>query len=76
MQPRQNLELSKEDWIDWLHYPQTVEFFKQVKSEQEDLFLYLVKREGAAPEDQAKLLGVLNGLQKVLEFGHDIRDDE
>lgn len=75
MHPKQ-VELTKEDWTDWLHYPQTQEFFKQVKGEQEDLFLFMIKREGATHDDQAKLLGVLDGLQKVLEFQDDIRNDE
>lgn len=66
----QNREpLSKEDWIDWLSLPQTQAFFEAVKSEQEEMLKMVLKVDMDSLQ-QARAVGVMSGLQKVLDFDY------
>jgi hypothetical protein len=60
--------LTKEDWTDWLSMPTTKAFLKAVEDEQKMMLMYVVKREDMDSYQQARAIGVMSGLQKVLDF--------
>lgn len=61
--------LSKEDWMEWLSLPQTQAFFAAVKSEQEEMLQMVVKVDMDSMK-QARAIGIMSGLQKVLDFDY------
>jgi hypothetical protein len=62
--------LSKDDWVAWLELPQTKAFFDAVKSEQQMLLQIAVKKVDMTPHEETRLIGVMSGLQKVLDFDY------
>jgi hypothetical protein len=64
-------EISREDFDEWLTYPQTKAFFGAVKSEQETALQMIVKTVDMDSLTQARMIGILSGLQKVLELDYD-----
>lgn len=60
--------LSKEDWAEWLSMQQTQEHFKAIKAEQDEMLQFALKRTELDALAQARLLGIMSGLQKVLDF--------
>lgn len=65
--------LTKEDWTDWHELPQTKKFFESIKVEREDMLLQLTRRIDLDPILQSRLIGIMSGLQKVLD--HEINYD-
>lgn len=62
--------LSKDDWAEWLSLQQTQEHFKAIKVEQDDMLQFALKRTDLDALAQARLLGIMSGLQKVLDFDY------
>lgn len=60
--------LSKEDWELWFELPQTKQFLEAVKQEQVDMMQFLVKTVDMDSLMQARVVGIMSGLQKVLEW--------
>lgn len=65
------MELSKEDFEEWKEYPQTKAFFEVVKSERDFALQVLVKSVDIDSLTQSRLIGIMSGLQKVLELEYD-----
>ena len=63
--------LSKEDWDNWLEDPVTQVFYQAVKDEQETAKHILVKMVDMDSLTMAKFVGIMSGLQKVLEIEYD-----
>ena len=78
LQQRTNLvepnQVSKEDWEEWYANPITIAFFKAVKQEQELAVLFAVKSEDLDANKQARLIGIMAGIQKVLDIQYDDRE--
>lgn len=64
-------QLTKEDFEEWLQYPQTKAFFEAVKEEQEIMLQFVIKSMDMDSLTQAKAIGIMSGLQKVMEFEYD-----
>lgn len=64
-------ELNKEDFDEWLHMPQTQALFQAVKQEQSDMLQLLVRTVDIDSLRQARVVGIMSGLQKVLDFTYD-----
>ena len=64
-------QVSKEDWADWKEYSVTKAFFKAVKQEQETALLMVLKTVDMDSLTMAKFVGIMSGLQKVLEIEYD-----
>lgn len=64
-------ELSKEDWEEWLNLPQTKQLFHVIREEQELGLQVLINQSDLDALHQARLVGVLAGLQKVLNYTYD-----
>lgn len=62
--------LTKEDWEEWLRMPQTVAWFRAIKEEQADLLQFVIKREDIDALKQARIIGIMSGLQKVLDIDY------
>ena len=60
--------LTKEDWVDWASMPQTKAFLETIRDEQYRAMRYIVSREDMDSLTQARLVGVMSGLQKVLDY--------
>lgn len=69
-------QISKEDWDDWKQYVVTKAFFEAVKATQDEAMQILVKTVDMDSLTMAKFVGIMSGLQKVLEIDHDDRDTE
>lgn len=70
------MEVSKDDWNDWKHYSVTKVFFEAVKAEREQALQMLLKTVDMDSLTQARLVGIMSGLQKVLEIDYDDRNTE
>lgn len=64
-------QVSKEDWDDWKNFSVTKAFFQAVKQEQETALLMVLKTVDMDSLMQARMIGILSGLQKVLEIEYD-----
>lgn len=64
-------ELSKEDWEEWLNLPQTKMLFQAIREEQEIGLQVLINQSVIDALHQARLVGTLAGLQKVLNYTYD-----
>ena len=67
--------LTKEDWELWFELPQTKEFLNAVKQEQDDMVQLLVKTVDMDSLRQARVVGIMSGLQKVLEWEYNDRTE-
>lgn len=63
--------LSRDDWDTWLKDPVTQVFYQAVKDEQETAKQILVKTVDMDSLTMAKFVGIMSGLQKVLEIEYD-----
>lgn len=63
--------VSKEEFEDWKNYEVTKAFFEAVKAEQEVAVQFLVKSVDMDSLTMAKYVGIMSGLQKVLEIEYD-----
>ena len=63
--------LSRDDWDMWLKDPVTQVFYQAVKDEQETAKQILVKSGDMDSLVMAKYVGIMSGLQKVLEIEYD-----
>ncbi len=63
--------LSRDDWDMWLKDPVTQVFYQAVKDEQETAKQILVKSVDMDSLVMAKYVGIMSGLQKVLEIEYD-----
>lgn len=63
--------LSRDDWDTWLKDPVTQVFYEAVKDEQETAKQILVKSVDMDSLVMAKYVGIMSGLQKVLEIEYD-----
>lgn len=63
--------LSRDDWDTWLKDPVTQVFYEAVKDEQETAKQILVKSVDMDSLTMAKFVGIMSGLQKVLEIEYD-----
>jgi hypothetical protein len=50
--------------------PQTIAFLKAVKQEQYDTMRYTINKVDMDPLQQARMVGLMSGLQKVLDFDY------
>lgn len=64
-------QVSKEDWEEWLHYPVTKAFFEAVKQEKETALLFVMKTADMDSLTQSRFIGIMSGIQKVLEIEYD-----
>lgn len=64
-------KISKEDFEEWLNYEVTKVFFEAVKAEQDVAQQFLVKSVDMDSLTMAKYVGIMSGLQKVLEIEYD-----
>lgn len=62
--------LTKDDWIEWLSLPQTKAFLNAIKQEQYDTMRYAIYKVDMDPLHQARIIGLMSGLQKVLDFDY------
>jgi hypothetical protein len=62
--------LTKEDWEEWLRMPQTMIFREAIREEQLDLLQFVIKREDIDALKQARIIGIMSGLQKVLDIDY------
>ena len=63
--------LSRDDWDMWLKDPVTQVFYQAVKDEQETAKQILVKSVDMDSLVMARYVGIMSGLQKVLEIEYD-----
>lgn len=63
--------LSKDDWADWLSMPQTQALFQAIRNEQQEAVSWLVRSVDMDSLKQSKYIGIMSGLQKVLDFTYD-----
>ena len=68
-------QVSKEDWDDWKQYTVTKVFFEAVKATQDEAMQMLVKTVDMDSLTMAKFVGIMSGLQKVLEIEYDDRKE-
>ena len=69
------MEVSKEDWNDWKQYAVTKVFFQRVLETQNEAMQILVKTVDMDSLTTAKFVGIMSGLQKVLEIEYDDRNE-
>lgn len=63
--------ISKEDFEEWKTYEVTKAFYEAVKAEQEVAKQFLVQSVDMDSLTMAKFVGIMSGLQKVLEIEYD-----
>ena len=65
------MHLTKEDWIEWLALPQTDAFLSAIKQEQQEMLQMTMHKVDMDPLQQSRLIGLMSGLQKVLDFSYE-----
>lgn len=63
--------LTKADWQDWLEMPQTKALQKAIRDEIDLTLSIVVNQVDMDSLKQARFIGVMSGLNKVLNFEYD-----
>lgn len=64
-------KISKEDFEEWQTYEVTKAFYEAIKAEQELAKQFLVQSVDMDSLTMAKFVGIMSGLQKVLDIEYD-----